>query len=370
VLAILDVYPLRRLGGSPGRWLGPSARRVWLEKLPFVLASLVFAGLAVAAKAEDRSLIPLREGGLAARVAQACYGAWFYLVKTAVPLELTAFYPLPEPIDWRAPRFLLSIIATLAVTVGLILGRRRWPGLLAAWLSYLVLLGPSSGLIRIGYQVAADRYSYLPTLGAVALLAAGLGRPWASPGHPRLRVVAIAAAGAAILGLVVLSRDQCRIWRSSEALWSHALAHGGNSRTANYGLATVRYFQGRFAEAMAHYDEAIRLAPEDSVALNDRAMILAACPDPRFRDGEAAVASATRACELAGWRDPGYLDTLAAAYAEAGDFAAAAATQEKAIGLLTDERVKADFRSRLALYRAGKPYRTPPPTSLPARPPR
>jgi tetratricopeptide (TPR) repeat protein len=327
----------------------------------------VLTGLAVAVRNEAGTLVLREEGGLALRVARPCYAAWFYIVKTAIPLEISAYYPLPESIDWRAPRFLLSIVATLALTAGLLLLRRRRPGLMAAWLSYLVILAPSSGLIRIGQQVAADRYSYLSMLGGVVLVAAGLGLPWASSRVRRAWTVGIAAAGGvAILSLGVLTWDQCRIWRTSESLWSHALEHGGRSRTANYGLATVRYHQGRFGEAMAHYDEALRFDPDDFQALNDRAMILAACPEPRFRDGKKAVESATRACELTGWTYPVCLDTLAAAHAEAGDFAAAAAWQEKAIRLLTDEREKADYRSRLALYRAGKPFRTGTPASPPA----
>jgi hypothetical protein len=259
VLLILDVYPLGRLGGGPGCRLGPSPLRVWLEKLPFVAASLVCMGLAVAARA--RSIIPLREGGLGARAAQACYGVWFYLVKTAAPLGITAFYAQPEPVDWRAPRYLLSVAATLAVTVGLILARRRRPGLLAAWLAYLVLLTPTLGLVRTTNYLVADRYSYLPmTVGAV-LLAAGLGRPFAAPRRGPA-IATAGAAGAAILCLVPLARDQCRIWRTSEALWSHALEHGGESATAHQGLGRARFDQHRLDEAIAEDREAIRLNPD------------------------------------------------------------------------------------------------------------
>jgi cytochrome c-type biogenesis protein CcmH/NrfG len=425
VLLILDVYPLRRLGGGPGRWLGPGARRVWLEKVPFFATGLVFMALAVVAKAEAQTLIPLERDGVLARIAQACYGIWFYVIKTVIPTGITAFYPLPARIDWWSPPFLLSLLATAAVTAGLVLRRRQRPGLLAAWLSYLVILAPSSGLVRIGSQVAADRYSDLAMLGLVAPAAAGLGLPWASPRGRRGRAVALTvAAAAAILGLAALTWAQCGIWRTSESLWSHALEHGGGSSTthhglasalyrqgryqeamaqydaavrlksdfpwalfglgschfrqgryeealayyeksarlrpdfapAHYGLASVFFRRGRFGEALAHFEEAIRLDPDHAEAYNDRAMILATCPEPRYRDGPAAVASATRACELTGWKDPMYLDTLAAASAEAGDFAAAAAWQEKAIGLLDDERRKENYRTRLALYRAKRPF--------------
>jgi protein O-mannosyl-transferase len=180
VLLILDAYPLRRLGGGPGRWTGPWARKVWLEKVPFAAIGLAFMGLAVVAKSETRTIVALANDGVGSRVAQACYGTWFYLVKTAIPTDIAALYPRPPRIDWHAPPFLAGIVATVAVTAYLILLRRRWPGLLAAWLSYLVLLAPSSGLVRIGSYIAADRYGYLPLIAFVVPIAAGLGLAWLS----------------------------------------------------------------------------------------------------------------------------------------------------------------------------------------------
>jgi tetratricopeptide (TPR) repeat protein len=352
VLVILDVCPLRRLGGGLGRWIGTSARRVWLEKVPFFAMGLAFMGLAVVAKADAHTL-SLAADDLPTRIARACYGTWFYLVKTAIPRHITALYPLPRRLDRYAPSFSLSIFATLAVTVGLVMLRRRRPGLLAAWLSYLVILAPSSGLVRIGPQLAADRYSYLSMAGLVVPVAAGLGLAWAS--NRRARAVALIAVGVALPVLVVLTRDQCRVWRDSATLWSHVLAHGGDSPTAHGGLGLALFGRGRYEEAMAHFDAALRLGPDDPAAHNNRASLLATCPDATYRDGQEAVAAATRACKLTGWSQPALFDTLAAAYAEAGDFAAAAAWQEKAIGLLPDGVEKDDFRTRLALYRAGKP---------------
>jgi hypothetical protein len=86
-------------------------------------------------------------------------------------------------------------------------------------------------------------------------------------------------------------------------------------------------------------------------------MILAACPEAKCRDGKKAVEAATRACELTEWKKADCLDTLAAAYAESGDFNAAVMWERKAIAIVADERNKDAFRSRVALYQARKPYR-------------
>ena len=102
VLLILDVYPLRRLGDGPGRWFGSSARRALLEKVPFLMVSLVFMGLAIAAKPSTRIFADRYDAS--ARFAHACYATWFYIRKTVLPLDLNAFYPLPGKISWLAPR--------------------------------------------------------------------------------------------------------------------------------------------------------------------------------------------------------------------------------------------------------------------------
>jgi tetratricopeptide (TPR) repeat protein len=112
-----------------------------------------------------------------------------------------------------------------------------------------------------------------------------------------------------------------------------------------------------WAKALADLDEAIRLEPDNPEPYNDRAWLRATCADAKYRDGKQAVASATRACELTGWKELGVLDTLAAAYAESGDFDAAIRWQTKAIAMVRDGEDKSGFEARLKLYRSRKPYR-------------
>ncbi len=112
--------------------------------------------------------------------------------------------------------------------------------------------------------------------------------------------------------------------------------------------------------ALADYDEAIRLDPKDPSPYNARAWLWATCPAEEYRDGPRAVAAATRACELTGWKDADNLDTLAAAHAEAGDFGKAVEYQEKANPLYTSEEDRTKGQARLALYKDGRPYREEP----------
>ena len=123
------------------------------------------------------------------------------------------------------------------------------------------------------------------------------------------------------------------------------------------------YWKREYARAITDYTLAVELDPKFAYAYNGRAWIWATCPDGRFRDGARAVASSTRACEESKWKDGYYLDTLAAASAEAGDFNAAVKWEEKALEMLTDEPAKQRGHARLELYRARKPYRDEPKTN-------
>ena len=118
---------------------------------------------------------------------------------------------------------------------------------------------------------------------------------------------------------------------------------------------TARHAYGK---ALADFEEKCRLAPKNDSGFNGRAWLHATCPDERYRDGRAAVTSAIRACELSGWKDANNLDTLAAAYAEMGDFEKAVEWEEKAINFFGSDEGKAKGRRRMNLYREKKPYRS------------
>jgi tetratricopeptide (TPR) repeat protein len=112
-----------------------------------------------------------------------------------------------------------------------------------------------------------------------------------------------------------------------------------------------------YDNAVKDFSEAIRLDPVDAEVYNNIAWLRATCPNVKYLDGAEAVDMATKANELTAWTDLDCLDTLAAAYAECGDFAKAVEWQQKAIDMALEDDVKADFRGRLELYQAGKPYR-------------
>src|SRR5713226_9608110 len=177
VLLILDVYPLRRLGGALG-WWSAAARRVYVEKIPFVLLAAAASAIAVMAQLSVHVAASLDHLSTLARLAISAYGVSFYLWKMVVPLNLSPLYELPPTVNpWAAP-FILSYGLVLAITAIVLAFRRRVPGLPAAWVAYIVVLVPVLGLFQSGPQIAADRYTYLAGLGWALLAGAGLLSAW------------------------------------------------------------------------------------------------------------------------------------------------------------------------------------------------
>ena len=129
---------------------------------------------------------------------------------------------------------------------------------------------------------------------------------------------------------------------------------GGQSAWASALLADINARQGRYLAAKEDFERGAATGAEDVAFLNQYAWLLATCPDDNVRDGRKAVELATRAAELTNWNDGSVLDTLAAAYAESGDFAAAVKWQGKAAGLLPEEK---DVAEHLALYQKGQALR-------------
>jgi tetratricopeptide (TPR) repeat protein len=263
VLVILDVYPLRRLAQE--KWIGPAARKIWLEKVPFVLLAVIFGGIALLAQEGAGALKAVERYNVAARFAQALYGLAFYLWKSVLPFGLSPLYELPvefNPLDWP---FLLSGFVVLAISAGLYFFRRAWPAGLAVWIYYAVVLFPVLGTAQSGPQLVADRYSYLSCLGVAVLGGAAVRYYWGGgPGadaRGRNFIFAPALAGAVVLALGVLTWKQTQVWRDSESLWRHALAVGRASSTVHYNLAYALQKRGQFSEAIEHYRKSLQFNP-------------------------------------------------------------------------------------------------------------
>src|SRR5437667_1836777 len=256
VLLILDVYPLRRLGGSLGWWSEP-ARRIYVEKIPFVLLAAAASAIALMAQFSIHTVTSLAQLSVPGRLAVAAYGLSFYLWNTVAPVNLSPLYELPPAVNPWAPPFLLSYGLVLAITVLVLALRRRVPGLPAAWVTYIVVLLPVLGIFQSGSQIAADRYTYLAGLGWAILAGAGLLSCWHAT-----RFLIPGCAVCLLVGLGLLTWNQVQVWHDSEKLWSHAAAIDPRSPVGQYSLGLALVRQGKLTEAIEHFKTALQIKPE------------------------------------------------------------------------------------------------------------
>ena len=180
------------------------------------------------------------------RAVIAVYALAFYLMKTALPLDLVPLYALPISVTW------LHFAVVVAGGIAAIALRRWWPAFTAAACAYVLLVLPVLRLVQGGPQVVADRYAYLSCLGWSVLAGAAASRRWAGTGVVR----AAMAAGIAVLS--ALTWQQAGVWRSATTLWSHAVAVNPEGRAAHFNLARAHAAEGRLAAALAHYEETRR----------------------------------------------------------------------------------------------------------------
>jgi protein O-mannosyl-transferase len=291
VFLILDAYPLGRLGPECRSW--SVVRELLVEKGAILVFCLVFTAVAFAAKQTSVEPEVTAQPVLVARVAQASFGACFYVAKTVWPFGVTAFYPRPERGDFQTPLFAACVVGVILAVSAALWQRRRRPWLLAALAAYLVIASPYLGLARVGITMAADRYSYAPTMVWVVLGCAGLCR-LAQCRWPRPILLGAGAITLVIAcGLMTLCSAQCRVWDSSEHLWGQALEHAEWSWELRHFMGTALADEGKLERAIAEYREALRICPNDVETACDLGAVL-----DRHGDASAAVACLREAHRL------------------------------------------------------------------------
>lgn len=263
LLVVLDVYPLRRLECGKGWWTS-SARRIWWEKLPF----LVLTGLALAVTLMARFLTTdwakpasAEVFGIFPRVMQAFYVWAYYVWKSWLPTNLSPVYTRLIDFQPASAALVASAAFVIGTSVLLIWQRRRWPMFLAVWVCYLIALIPMLGLSEHPHSTS-DRYSYLPGVAWSVIFAAALYRAWASRSR---RWVGLAVGAILILACATASVRQTAIWKNSVTLFEHIIATLGNDAyrwDAHHRLGMFFFARGRADEAVPHLQAAVELQPQ------------------------------------------------------------------------------------------------------------
>ena len=249
VLLLLDYWPLQRFGGRS------SIKRLALEKIP--LLALSAAGGLVTLWVQQSSVALTEELPLIWRVANGLVTYAIYLRQMIWPVGLAVFYPHPGdqlPI-WEIG---LAIVLLGLVSAGAIALRHKRPYLVTGWFWYLVMLLPVIGLVQVGSQGHADRYTYLPQIGLYLLLAWAITDALTS--RLQRRIVAVTAS-LAIIALAWCAHVQASHWRNGESLWGHALAVTSGNFMAHDGLGECLANRGRLDEAIDQFQKALNIAP-------------------------------------------------------------------------------------------------------------
>jgi protein O-mannosyl-transferase len=498
VLVLLDWWPLQRVSGIRYQTSGSGAQygtrnsehvRLLFEKWPFLVLTVL--SCLVTFLAQRGAVISVEQLPLGLRLANAFRSYALYLFKAIWPADLSIIYPFPSHTPaWQlaGAGVLLGAISWFAWRL-----RRRCPYLLVGWLWYLGMLVPVIGLVQVGGQAMADRYTYLPLVGI--LIAVAFGAHDLAKRFPNGNKLAGIAATVSLMACLFVTERQLRHWHDSVALFSHAVGVTENNALAHMSLGFALYQEkrlddaivelkwalklrptpvdahnilgavllgkGRVDEALAQFDIALKLRPDDPSAHNNRAAalfrkgdtaaaiveyetalrlkpdyvevennlgavllgkgrvdealaqfnialkldpddpvahngraaallrksdtaaaiveyetalrlkpdyveaennlawLLATSPEPSLRNGPRALHLARDAARLSDYNETYILDTLAAAFAETGQFAEAIKVAEQATQLATAQTNTAladSVRLRLEGYRAGKPF--------------
>ncbi|HOC56173.1 MAG TPA: tetratricopeptide repeat protein [Verrucomicrobiota bacterium] len=273
VLLLLDYWPLGRMrkeecrmqkgeADSPKRNT-PHARRfilrpssfILLEKLPFFIlaaASCVVTFLIQRAAGAVSSLEALP---LEFRISNALISYLRYAGKMVWPANLAVFYPAPA--EWPAAWVAGAALLLAAVSVLAIRSVRKAPWFPFGWFWYLGMLVPVIGIVQVGQQAMADRYTYIPLIGLFVAIVWGGAQ--AAARWPRTRNWLAAGAAAALAACAVLTWRQIGHWRSSTTLFEHALAVTRDNHVAHNNLGVILFDEGNLAAAAEHFEEAVRL---------------------------------------------------------------------------------------------------------------
>jgi protein O-mannosyl-transferase len=336
VLLLLDYWPLRRLTGAPQ--LG----QLVLEKGP--LLALAVASCAITLVGTKPTIRSFEEVPLALRLENAAVSYVAYLGQMVYPVGLAPFYPYSAagvtPFRVVGALILLAIVSGAAFAV-----RRERPYVLVGWLWYLVMLLPVIGIVQVGAQARADRYTYLPQIGVYLVLAWAVAEACRSS---RRQAGMLGIVGAGIVAtFMACAHEQVSHWRNSETLWRHTLAWNDDNSVAHNNLGATLLDEGRVDEAIGHFRRALQINPRNAFAYNNlgAALIRTGRPDE-------AVGPFTTALEI----DPQYADAyngLGNALLETNRVGDAAARYRKALDL-DPEHAEAHNGLGNAFLRAGR----------------
>jgi len=338
VLLLLDYWPLGRFQFGSGERQAKSQKSMNLsyqmllllhlvrEKIPFFAVAAVSCVVTFLAQQSGGALTSLDQLPLNLRVANAVVSYVSYMGKIIWPHHLAVIYPHPGTLPiWQAAAAGLLLVC---ISVFVIRAAQRSPYLLVGWLWYIGTLVPVIGLVQVGSQAMADRYTYVPLIGLFIVVAWGVADLVAR--WPYRRLVLATSAGLVLSVFTVCTWLQVSHWRHSIALFKHTLDVTANNHFAHNNLANALAEQGKLEEAVSHCRKALQIKPKMATVHNNMGMIL-------YRQGkfDEAIAHYSEALQI----KPDYADAhnnLGAALHRQGKFDEAIAHFSEALWIMPD----------------------------------
>ncbi len=286
VLLLLDWWPLGRFPRRAGEWPRVTGRLL-LDKAPLFLLAAASGIITFLVQRQGGAVASIHKLTLSSRLAHAAVAYLWYAVKMVWPAHLGIIYlhPVVPPPAWQT---LAGAGFLLAGTIAALRWGSRRPFLLTGWLWYAVTLLPVIGLVQVGNQAVADRYSYLTLIGLFVMIAWGGGELAASSRTARLATAGAAVAVVLTLGLA--ARHQLGYWKDSETLFGRAVALSGDNWLARNSLGMAFGEQERLPEAEAELREAVRLEPRFALAHYNLGVTYLKMGKPREAQGALARA--------------------------------------------------------------------------------
>lgn len=326
-------------------WLyGDSAsRKVWkdnfVEKIPFFGLALVSAFITITAQESGGAISSLTTAPFIDRLWVASYAVIAYLKSMLWPFDLLPYYSYPLSLQWFSAQYLGSALLVIVITVTAVWGVRRHRLWAVAWGFYIVTLAPVLGIVKVGGQAMADRYTYLPSIAPFMLLAVavvwGLYRLPIRAGRAKLQLVSLFVISLMLVAaMTVLTHKQIKIWESGETLWQYEIQYDDKVPLAYKQLGVALFERADYANAAKMMQKALSLSPMDVELLSNLAICYI-----ELGDLDGAMRVVTSALDL-DQNNLFALNTLGEIYLARGEFLNANRTFFRAMQLEPDKPLR------------------------------
>lgn len=260
-LLLLDYWPLSRIGRS-GSWSHQTVPYLVLEKIPFFLLSAISCIVTFMVQNREGAVQSIKLYTIDIRVANAIVTYLKYIIKTIFPAHLSFYYPHHGmPPLWQT---LVSAVTLACISILVVRTLKSHPYLIVGWLWYLGTLVPVIGLVQVGSQAMADRYTYVPLIGLFIMITWGVTSAYNTLSLYKKQLAVCGSLLTTVL--MIVAWWQAEFWRDSETLFKRAISVTEKNTTAHLNLGFVFAEQGKIDEALFHYKEVINISPHHEKA--------------------------------------------------------------------------------------------------------